>query len=57
MKKTFALITIATAALLSCQKQQTTPEGEGALILSVSTDGTKAAMTSDELIANADIRI
>ena len=42
---------------MSCQKQQTTPEGEGALILSVSTDGTKAAMTSDELLANADIRI
>ena len=57
MKKTFAIITIAAAALLSCQKQQTTPEGEGALILSVSTDGTKAAMTSDELLANADIRI
>ena len=57
MKKTFAIITIAAAALLSCQKQQTTPEGEGAVILSVSTDGTKAAMTSDELLANADIRI
>ena len=57
MNKTFAIITIAAAALLSCQKQQTTPEGEGALILSVSTDGTKAAMTSDELLANADIRI
>ena len=57
MKKTFAIITVAAAALLSCQKQQTTPEGEGALILSVSTDGTKAAMTSDELLANADIRI
>ena len=57
MKKTFAIITIAAAALLSCQKQQTTPEGAGALILSVSTDGTKAAMTSDELLANADIRI
>ena len=57
MKKTFAIITIAAAALLSCQKQQTTPEGEGALILSVSTGETKAAMTSDELLANADIRI
>lgn len=57
MKKTFAIISIAAAALVSCQKQQTTPEGEGALILSVSTDGTKAAMTSDELLANADIRI
>ena len=57
MKKTFALITIAAAALLSCQKQQTTPEGEGALILSVSTGETRAAMTSDELLANADIRI
>ena len=57
MKKTFAIITIAAAALLSCQKQQTTPEGEGALILSVSTGETRAAMTSDELLANADIRI
>ena len=57
MKKTFAIITIAAAALLSCQKQQIAPEGEGCLSLSVSTDGTKAAMTSDELLANADIRI
>ena len=57
MKKTFAIITIAAAALVSCQKQQIAPEGEGCLSLSVSTDGTKAAMTSDELLANADIRI
>ena len=57
MKKTFAIITIAAAAIMSCQKQQTTPEGEGALVLSVSTGETKAAMTSDELLANADIRI
>ena len=57
MKKTFAIISIAAAALVSCQKQQITPEGEGCLSLSVSTDGTKAAMTSDELLANADIRI
>lgn len=57
MKKTFAIISIAAAALVSCQKQQIAPEGEGCLSLSVSTDGTKAAMTSDELLANADIRI
>ena len=57
MKKTFAIITIAAAALLSCQKQQIAPEGEGCLSLSVSTGETKAAMTSDELLANADIRI
>ena len=57
MKKTFALITIAAAALVSCQKQQIAPEGEGCLSLSVSTGETKAAMTSDELLANADIRI
>ena len=57
MKKIFAIISIAAAALVSCQKQQIAPEGEGCLSLSVSTDGTKAAMTSDELLANADIRI
>ena len=57
MKKTFAIISIAAAALVSCQKQQIAPEGEGCLSLAVSTDGTKAAMTSDELLANADIRI
>ena len=57
MKKTFAIISIAAAALVSCQKQQIAPEGEGCLSLSVSTDGTKAVMTSDELLANADIRI
>lgn len=57
MKKTFAIITIAAAALVSCQKQQIAPEGEGCLSLSVSTGETKAAMTSDELLANADIRI
>ena len=57
MKKTFAIISIAAAALVSCQKQQITPEGEGCLSLSVSTGETKAAMTSDELLANADIRI
>ena len=57
MNKTFAIITIAAAALLSCQKQQIAPEGEGCLSLSVSTGETKAAMTSDELLANADIRI
>ena len=57
MKKTFAIISIAAAALVSCQKQQIAPEGEGCLSLSVSTDGTKASMTSDELLANADIRI
>ena len=57
MKKTFAIISIAAAALVSCQKQQIAPAGEGCLSLSVSTDGTKAAMTSDELLANADIRI
>ena len=57
MKKTFAIITIAAAALVACQKQQTTPEGEGALMLSVSTGETRAAMTSDELLANADIKI
>ena len=57
MKKTFAIISIAAAALVSCQKQQIAPEGEGCLSLSVSTDGTKATMTSDELLANADIRI
>lgn len=57
MKKTFAIITIAAAALVACQKQQTTPEGEGALVLSVSTGETRAAMTPDELLANADIRI
>ena len=57
MKKTFAIISIAAAALVSCQKQQIAPEGEGCLSLSVSTDETKAAMTSDELLANADIRI
>ena len=47
MKKTFAIITIAATALVACEKQQTTPEGEGALILSVSTGETRAAMTSD----------
>ena len=57
MKKTFAIISIAAAALVSCQKQQIAPEGEGCLSLSVSTGETKAAMTSDELLANADIRI
>ena len=57
MKKAFAIITIAAAALVSCQKQQIAPEGEGCLSLSVSTGETKAAMTSDELLANADIRI
>ena len=57
MKKTFAIISIAAAALVSCQKQQIAPEGEGCLSLSVSTGETKAAMTSDELPANADIRI
>lgn len=57
MKKTFAIITLAAAAIMSCQKQQITPEGEGALMLSISTGETKAAMTSDELLANADIRI
>ena len=57
MKKTFASISIAAAALLSCQKQHIAPAGEGGLSLSVSTDGTKAATTSDELLANADIRI
>ena len=57
MKKTFAMISIAAAALLSCQKQQIAPQGEGCLSLSVSTGETKAAMTSDELLANADIRI
>ena len=57
MKKTFAIISIAAAALVSCQKQQIAPEGEGCLSLAASTDGTKAAMTSDELLANADIRI
>lgn len=57
MKKTFAIITIAAAALASCQKQQIAPEGEGCISLSVSTGETKAAMTSDELLANADIRI
>ena len=57
MKKTFAIISIAAAVLVSCQKQQIAPEGEGCLSLSVSTGETKAAMTSDELLANADIRI
>lgn len=57
MKKTFAIISIVAATLVSCQKQQITPEGEGSLVLSVSTGETKAAMTSDELLANADIRI
>ena len=57
MKKTFAIISIAAAALVSCQKQQIAPEGAGCLSLSVSTGETKAAMTSDELLANADIRI
>ena len=57
MKKTFEIISIAAAALVSCQKQQIAPEGEGCLSLSVSTGETKAAMTSDELLANADIRI
>ena len=57
MKKTFAIITIAAAALVACEKQQTTPEGEGSLVLAVSTGETKAAMTSGELLANADIRI
>ena len=57
MKKTFAIISIAAAALVSCQKQQIAPEGEGCLSLSVSTGETKAAKTSDELLANADIRI
>ena len=57
MKKTVAIISIAAAALVSCQKQQIAPEGEGCLSLSVSTGETRAAMTSDELLANADIRI
>ena len=57
MKKTFAIISIAAAALLCCQKQPIAQEGEGCLSLSVSTGETKAAMTSDELLANADIRI
>ena len=57
MKKTFAIITIAAAALVSCQKQQIAPEGAGCLSLAVSTGETKAAMPSDALLASADIRI
>lgn len=56
MKKRILFIaSVAAFGMMSCQNQF--EQGEGSLSLTLSTETTKAAMTADELLANADVRI
>lgn len=64
MKKIFSFVLgamCASMAVVSCNKdiKVSEPKGEGALYLGVNMDAvaTKAAMSSDELLANASVRI
>ena len=47
----------AIVALASCQSSLDGGNASGSLSVSVSTEATKAAMSADELLANADVRI
>ena len=47
----------AIVALASCQSSLDGGNASGSLSVSVSTEATKAAMSADELLNNADVRI
>lgn len=47
----------AIVALASCQSSLDGGNAAGSLSISVNTGATKAAMSADEILANADVRI
>lgn len=56
MKKSVLMIaSVAAFGMMSCQNQF--EQGSGSLSLTLTTEMTKAAMSADELLANADVRI